>query len=162
MHRRLIVMRHAKSSWTAGVGGDHARPLDDRGRHEAAAVAAELRARGWVPEQVLSSDATRTRETLSRMVDTIGVRPVTWSRALYNAALEPFVEEVGLVAADVGTLLVLGHNPGWEEITAWLTGVEVRFTTANAALLTTDDGPWAETMRPRAWHLEDVIRPAEL
>lgn len=162
MHRRLLLMRHAKSAWSSDAPTDHARPLNDRGRFEAPRVAADLLDRGWIPDLVLSSDATRAIETWRGMVDVLGDRPLVLSRRLYHAGVEAFEEEVGLVAPQVGTLLVLGHNPGWEEVAAWLTGRSVQFTTANVALMSGRGGSWAEALKPRAWTLDDVIRPKEL
>ncbi len=63
MTRRLIVMRHAKSSWKHAGLTDHQRPLNKRGRKDAPRVARALIERGWTPRRVLSSDAARTRET---------------------------------------------------------------------------------------------------
>ena len=68
MAKRLLVTRHAKSSWKSGEDSDHARPLNKRGRRDAPRVAAHLVGLGWVPEQVLSSDSQRTRETLGLML----------------------------------------------------------------------------------------------
>ena len=67
MHRRLIIMRHAKSSWTSGALSDHERPLNARGIRDAPRVGAALVKRGWLPQLVLSSDSERTRETFAGM-----------------------------------------------------------------------------------------------
>ena len=67
MTRRLIVMRHAKSSWNSPAHSDHERPLNGRGRRDAPKIGAALVERGWTPELVLSSDAQRTRETFAGM-----------------------------------------------------------------------------------------------
>ena len=65
--RTLILMRHAKSSWTADLA-DHERPLNKRGAKDAPRIAAYLEKRGWLPELVLCSDAVRTRATLVLML----------------------------------------------------------------------------------------------
>lgn len=160
MKRRLILMRHAKSSWSAAAS-DHERPLNDRGRQDAPRVARELGRRGWEPDQVLSSDAARARETWERMTAVLGPRTVSFSRALYSHAEDAFEEEVGLTADEIGTLLVIGHNPGWEALGHRLTGQDVRFTTANAALLEGAGPTWA-TALSRPWRLVDVLRPKEI
>ena len=63
MRRRLIVLRHAKSAWDTDAATDHERPLNKRGRRDALRVAEKIAKLGWQPEQVISSDAERTRET---------------------------------------------------------------------------------------------------
>jgi phosphohistidine phosphatase len=67
MGKRLIIMRHAKSSWTSGASTDHQRPLNKRGRHAAPRIGARLRDIGWIPDMVIASDSERTRETWQRM-----------------------------------------------------------------------------------------------
>ena len=64
MTRRLILMRHAKSSWDNPFAEDHQRPLNGRGKRSAKAIGEWLRAQGYLPDQILSSSATRTRELM--------------------------------------------------------------------------------------------------
>ena len=71
MKRRLIVMRHAKSSWKDPGQTDHERPLNGRGRRSAPLVAARLAELGWAPTRVHSSDAARTVETWRGMEETM-------------------------------------------------------------------------------------------
>jgi phosphohistidine phosphatase len=104
--KRLILMRHAKSDWSAGLE-DHARPLNPRGRRAATALGAWLRQNGHQPEAVLCSSATRTRETLERL----DLRAqTTFERALYLA--EPEALERALKRASGASVLLLAHNPG--------------------------------------------------
>jgi len=67
MSKRLIIMRHAKSSWTSGAATDHQRPLNKRGRRDAPRIGARLQHLGWLPDLVIASDSERTRETWQRM-----------------------------------------------------------------------------------------------
>ena len=82
--RRLIVMRHAKSSWASGAQSDHQRPLNDRGRCDAPRVATALVDANWLPDLILSSDAQRTRETYDGMaVSFPGEIPVQFLSSFY-------------------------------------------------------------------------------
>ena len=100
-------MRHAKSDYPNGVS-DHERPLAPRGIREAGLAGEWLR--GNVPpiEHVLCSSATRTRQTLDR---TGIVAPVSYSDRLYGATPGTMLDEINQVIDDVGTLLVVGHEP---------------------------------------------------
>ena len=158
---RLIVMRHAKSAWTTGVATDHARPLNGRGRDDAPRIAQRLGELGWVPDRVLASDSARTQETWARMTDRLPDVPVTLTRRLYHAGIEAFCDVVR-EQQDARCLLVLGHNPGWEEVVEWLSGEPVRMTTANAVLLRHDPVSWREALAPDSWALVDVLRPKEI
>jgi phosphohistidine phosphatase len=159
--RRLIVMRHAKSAWPEEVASDHARPLNDRGRRDAPNVARELVQLGWQPQMILSSDAQRTRETEELMrTRWQGEVPVEFVRVLYHAGYAEIVGVVEIVPETVSTLLVLGHNPGWEELVHTLSGQRVTLKTATAALLTGSGATWSEALRDRrGWQVAAVIQP---
>jgi phosphohistidine phosphatase len=160
---RLVVMRHAKSSWASEAATDHERPLNARGRDDAPLVADRLVELGWVPDHVLLSDSRRTQETWSRMADRMpGHVQHTATRRLYHASIEAFTEVVGAHDDEERCLLVLGHNPGWEEVVQWLCGESVQLTTANAALLRRDPAPWDEALAPDSWGLVDLLRPKQL
>lgn len=107
MTRRLILMRHAKSSWGDPAQPDHARPLNGRGQRSAAALGDWVRAQGYRPDQVLSSSSVRTRDTFDRLgLDALA----QFSDALYHAS--PATMLKALRAASGQTVLMLGHNPG--------------------------------------------------
>lgn len=112
MTLRLILTRHAKSSWDSPALDDHDRPLNARGRGSAEKVGAWLAAQGYVPDAVLSSSSARTRETWALMAPHFGTRPqLRWERALYHAGPNTMLE-VLRTAPTVGCVLMLGHNPG--------------------------------------------------
>jgi phosphohistidine phosphatase len=162
MSKRLIIMRHAKSSWSSGAASDHQRPLNKRGRRAAPLVGARLRDLGWIPDLVIASDSERTRETWRRMQaqfpNTIEER---YSRNFYHGGLNAIASACASLADDVSIVLVLGHNPGWEGAVAKLSGQWERMTTANAALLESAARDWPGAMEA-GWTLVDILRPKEL
>jgi len=162
MTRRLILMRHAKSSWKDLSLADHDRPLNARGKSDAARVAARLLELGWVPQKVTSSDAKRTRQTWKGMAKVLpdGIE-ARFTPELYLAGLDSIRAESRSWDTAIGTVLTLGHNPGWEEALSHLTGRDDGMTTANAALLIGRGASWAEALSG-PWQLEDLIRPREL
>jgi phosphohistidine phosphatase len=100
-------MRHAKSDYPDGVA-DHDRPLAPRGIREAGLAGDWLRTHVAAIDAVLCSTATRARQTLEQTgVDA----PVRYSERLYGAAPGTMIEEINQTADDVGTLLVVGHEP---------------------------------------------------
>lgn len=161
--RRLVVLRHAKSDWATDANGDHARPLNDRGRREAPRIGERLHALGWVPQAVVSSDAKRTRQTWKRMGDALGGEPsVRFTPALYLMGIDEIRDALRELPPEVETAMVIGHNPGWEDAVHELCGVRVRMTTCNAALLHVQAATWAEAAARSDWALEVVLRPKEL
>lgn len=164
MLRRLIVMRHAESSTKHPACSDHARPLTNRGIDHARLVGAELQRRGWIPAVVLSSDAVRTRATSEEVSRPWQPGPpVLFTRTLYHSGIDALRMEAADVRPELQSLLVLGHNPGWEEAVQWLTGQRVTMVTGCAALLSGEGSTWKSALaEPSAWHLEDVLYPHQL
>jgi phosphohistidine phosphatase len=164
MLRRLIVLRHAKSDWDTDAQTDHERPLNKRGRRDAPRVAAHLAELGWTPERVFASDARRTRETWKRMKKALnGAVKAKFTASLYHTGISAVREVVASVPDKVTTVMVIGHNPGWESVIDALTGQEVRLTCCNAALLSVEADSWADAISmDTSWKLHEVVRPKEL
>ena len=119
-HCRLILTRHAKSSWDDAAQPDHERPLNDRGRRSARALGDWLASRGYEPEEVLCSSAARTQETWTTIASApLEVRPVVRIEpGLYQAGPEKMLSI--LKTASHPTVMMLGHNPGISEFAALL------------------------------------------
>ncbi|MTH65057.1 SixA phosphatase family protein [Paracoccus shanxieyensis] len=119
-HCRLILTRHAKSSWDDPGQPDHDRPLNDRGRRSARALGDWLASRGYEPEEVLCSTSQRTRETWERVaVAPLEVRPrIRFEPKLYHASPDQMLNV--LRSAEAPTVMMLGHNPGIAEFAALL------------------------------------------
>jgi phosphohistidine phosphatase SixA len=157
--KRLVVMRHAKSDWDAGAESDHARPLNSRGKAEAPVVAAKLAARGFAPEAVTVSDARRTTETLELARPAWPGARVHVTPSFYHAGLSAVRAAVRELADDVTTWLVLGHNPGWEEMIDKLTGQRVDLKTCHAAVLESDAATFDDALTRASMKLVEVIKP---
>jgi phosphohistidine phosphatase len=110
--RTLIAVRHAKSSWDHDVE-DHDRPLSGRGRRDADALGRLLVQRGLIPDLVLCSTATRTRETWER-AQAVGASAgeVRLVRGIYHAWVPELVRLVRQTPDELATVLLLGHSPG--------------------------------------------------
>ncbi len=112
--KRLILTRHAKSSWDDPLTPDHDRPLNERGKAAAADLGQWLASRGHVPEVVLCSDALRTRTTWSGIAPALPGTPLLEMKpALYHAG--PDVMMAVLRHATADTVMMIGHNPGIAE-----------------------------------------------
>jgi len=151
MHTRLIVMRHAKSSWSDASMEDHDRPLNKRGRRDAPRIAQELHDREWIPDQIRVSTSKRTLETLELMEaisdnSTIDVEP-----SLYHSNLSTLLQAVE-EAEEGKTTMILSHNPGSEILVHQLSNRLEVMPTAAAALF---------EKKQKGWTLVDVLRPKE-
>lgn len=119
MTKRLILTRHAKSSWNDPLTPDHDRPLNERGKAAAADLGKWLFSRGYVPDVVLCSDALRTRETWSGIAPALpDTTLLELKPALYNAG--PDVMLAVLRHAKTDTVMMIAHNPGIADFAARL------------------------------------------
>jgi phosphohistidine phosphatase len=115
--KRLLLLRHAKAERDSGEG-DHGRKLNVRGRSDATRMGAYLHAKGWTPDCVLSSSAARTVETWQSLCAGLPNAPEPeLLEALYLAPWKAMLNTIRHHADDgAKTLLVIGHNPGLEEL----------------------------------------------
>lgn len=128
--RQLLLLRHAKSSWDDPKLADHDRPLSKRGRRAAEAMGRAMRDLGLAPDLVLVSTATRATQTLKGLepwLDTPLTEPM---EALYLADPPKLLAALHGVAATVRSVLVVGHNPGLQQLAVILVG-EQAMTQAN-------------------------------
>lgn len=109
--RRLILMRHAKSSWADAGQADVERPLNPRGRRAAEALGRWLAAAEFTPELALVSTAVRAQETWKGVAAALGEVEMTPLPALYHASPEAMLELLR-DAADARVVLMIGHQPG--------------------------------------------------
>ncbi len=160
---RLLVIRHAKSSWKSDAPDDHSRPLNKRGRRDAPRIGEYLAEHEWTPEHVISSDSERTRETWKRMKVAFDPEPeIECTRSLYHAGVDEVIEAIEAID-DPDTVAVIGHNPGWEDVVEYFCGEYHRITTCNVAVLEIDESQWANAARRQGeWRLVKLIRPKEI
>lgn len=119
MHKmkRLILTRHAKSAWDDPLTPDHDRPLNERGHAAAADLGQWLSSRGYVPDEVLCSDAERTRKTWAGIAPALSTTPnLELKPALYHAGPEVMLAVLRHAKGDV--VMMIGHNPGISEFAA--------------------------------------------
>lgn len=131
--RNLVLLRHAKADWPQV--SDHERPLAERGRKDAPVAGEWLAGQGIDPQLALCSTATRTRETWKLVAPKLPRRPKTaYEERIYEAPAGQIIEVINEVPDDVGELLIVGHNPGMENLAATLSGTSDEEAGARMAL----------------------------
>lgn len=163
MKRRLLLMRHAKSSWKNSEQSDHERPLNARGQRDAPAMGNLLKVLNLIPDKVILSDSTRTRDTFEHMWASMpDIEPV-YAHNLYLGGLNDIVKHCSLLNEHVESALFLGHNPGFSQAAGWLSNTFVELKTAYIAVLEAEmvDGDWSSLMKPGAWTLTAVYTPQD-
>ncbi len=121
--KTLYLLRHAKSSWGDAGLPDHERPLNERGRKAAKRMGRYLRGLRHPPALVLASTARRVGETLELILPELaGDVTVVRDRALYLATPDTLLSRLHATSINPDSLLIVGHNPGLQELALHLSG----------------------------------------
>jgi phosphohistidine phosphatase len=154
----LLLLRHAKSSWDTMSLPDYDRPLAKRGRKAAPLIGAEIARLDLRPHLILCSGAARTRETLALILPALGAPPpeIVYDDAIYMATPTVLMGLLRKLPAGAGapkTVLVVGHNPGLEELAELLVGggndqaqelMAEKFPTGALAVFTFPTDTWSD------------------
>ena len=173
--KRLLLLRHAKTE-PAGAGvDDHERALMARGREDAPRLGRYIHKCGYDPELILSSTSVRTMQTVELVTEELpGVARVDYLEALYLAEPDVILAMIRLVPDKMNSLMVVGHNPGLEQIATLLARepvkrkerdrfdlLEEKFPTAALAVLDFDVERWRD-IEPGEGALKDFVRPRDV
>lgn len=166
--RTLTLLRHAKSGWDDPVSRDFDRPLNPRGRRAARTVGREMKAHGLVFDLALASPARRVVETVEEVAAAYGALGPVYDQRLYLASISTLLEIVRATSDEVERLLLVGHNPGLEELALGLSRrgalraeVEVKYPTGTVAEIELPVESWAQ-VREGTGQLVRFIRPRDL
>jgi len=120
--KKLIVTRHAKSSWNSDVDRDFLRPLNKRGEHDAPMMAERLLQRGPLPELILSSTATRALSTANLLITNMSLSAelLLTTDSIYEAPLTALQKATESLTDDVTCAMLVGHNPGVSNLCNYL------------------------------------------
>ena len=158
-------MRHAKSSWTEEGKTDFERSLNKRGRRVAPQMGAFAKEQGLVPDRIVSSSATRAHETTMLFAESCGVEDskIEYVKDLYHAPAEEYLELLTRYdQAVVGMLMIVGHNPGLEELVYQLGRLYEPMPTCAIAHFDLGAEEWIAIRHPFKASLKQVWRPRDI
>ena len=161
--KTLLIMRHAKSSWDDEDLADFDRPLNKRGQKDAPRMGQLLIERQLEPDRILSSPALRARTTAQIVAGQIQFAgEVTLCRDFYHGEPRDYLDAVAETEASAERVMVVGHNPGLEELVARLTGANEFFPTAAIAVVELAIANWPDLGTNPKGKLLELYRPKEL
>lgn len=132
--KTLYLLRHAKSSWDDPGLKDFDRPLNKRGLKAAPKIGAYMLKEKIRPDVVLSSPALRAKQTTTMVCETAELSSlINFDERMYEASVQRLFEIVAGFKEGINTAMMVGHNPGFEELLAGLTGESQRMPTASLA-----------------------------
>ncbi|HET6976045.1 MAG TPA: histidine phosphatase family protein [Pyrinomonadaceae bacterium] len=158
----LYLLRHAKSSWNDQSLRDFDRPLKKRGREAAERIGERLGEENLQNPLVICSPAARTRETAAIVLKhaKLQVEP-RFDDRIYEASLRELTQIVSEILDDQAVAIMIGHNPGFEELLAFLTREHRQMPTCALAKIRFDDLSWKD-VRAGEGRLEWFIVPKEI
>ena len=165
---RLLLLRHAKSSWDDASADDFDRPLNARGRIAAPVMGSHIGAHGLTPDKILCSSARRARETLAALLPHLDEDvDIRLTRDLYFAGEDRTIDQIRAHGGSAATLLVIGHNPGLQETALALLGdgpapivesLTEKFPTAGLVVIDFPAIKWVD-IEPKTGTAVALLRP---
>lgn len=161
--KTLFLLRHAKSSWKDESISDYDRPLNRRGKPAAETLGSYIKTNKILPELILSSPAIRARETVDRMIKAAKLdTEVRYDERIYGAGVVRLAEVVSQIENERREVMIVGHNPGMEELLSLLTENEAQIPTAGLAKIVAKVAKWSALNGPQRATLEWLVKPKEL
>lgn len=167
--RQLLVLRHAKSAWDTGAATDFERPLSDRGVRDAPRIGTWMAEQGLVPDAVVCSPARRARETAEAVCEAAGADdvPLVFDDRIYGATLGELRHVLGDARPSARCVLLVGHNPGFEELVRWLAASPPPLSATGKLMPTCTLARFGlpedwQRLGPGDGELRSIIRPKEL
>lgn len=160
--RTLYLLRHAKSSWKDDSLRDFDRPLKRRGREAAEQIGKVIAEEKLESPLIISSPAARARETTALVLESAGLKSEPrFDERVYEADVRTLLEVVASIPDKTTTAMLVGHNPGFENLLAYLTGEDRHMPTAALARIEFEAGSWSE-VNEGAGTLASFVTPKEL
>lgn len=121
MTRELLLLRHGKSDWDSG-DDDFNRPLKDRGKRGAQRIGVWLAQQHLTPDLVVASPAERALVTAQKTCKAMGNgdEGIQRDKRIYAAEIDDLLAVLGDCPQDAGRVMLVGHNPGLEDLLVWL------------------------------------------
>jgi phosphohistidine phosphatase len=159
--KQLLILRHAKSSWADASIDDWHRPLNDRGRRDAPRVGEWLREQSLIPDLIVTSDAVRALTTAQAAAGAAGyARDIVLEPSLYHAGPADVIAVLnGMRDQAAQTVMIVGHNPGLEDLLRQLTGEYHGLPTTALVQLELPIDSWSELAATTPASIVDSWQP---
>jgi phosphohistidine phosphatase len=160
--KTLLLLRHAKSDWDDPSLRDFDRPLAARGKRDAPRIGKALRKRGPMPDLVVSSPAARAKATIEAVLKAAKLDiKIRFDETVYGASSPELIGLIRRLPDSSACALLVGHNPGFEDLVGILSGSSERMPTAALACLELPVDSW-ENVSDREGKIAWLITPKQL
>jgi len=160
--RTLFLLRHAKAENAAPGSPDPDRALNERGRQAAQTMGKYVKKKNLTFDLVLCSTALRARETAESLLAAAEmVVTVDYDQRIYEASPGQLLEVISEVKDELRNVLLVGHNPGMEELIRTLTDELEQISPCTLAKIDYDGREWSRVAENKG-KLEWIVRPKDL
>lgn len=161
--KSVLILRHAKSSWKHPDIDDHDRPLNKRGKRDAPIMGNLLKNERLVPDLIISSTAKRAHSTAKDVAKSSGYKgKITLDHSLYAAEPAAYIDVLHHLSNEYTRVLMVGHNPGVEELVSMITGEEHLMPTCSLVHIQFPINSWNEIKYKARGKLLGTWQPREL
>jgi phosphohistidine phosphatase len=161
--KSILVLRHAKSSRKDPDLKDHDRPLNKRGKRDAPRMGRILKKENLVPDIIISSTAMRAGATAEAVAKASGYKgDITFDRSLYASGPQAYIDVLHDLSDEYVRVLIIGHNPGLEELVEMLTGDIHIMPTCSLAHVQLNVDKWRERDYKIRGQVAEIWRPRDL
>lgn len=155
-------MRHAKSSWDSAGLADFDRPLNDRGLNAAPFMGEYIARHDMLPDRIICSPAKRALQTALLIRENAGISfDIKYDERIYDAGVPHLLKTIWDIENPFSSAMIVGHNPGLEDLTQFLTNRNVIMPTAAIAVIDLEVENWKNTDK-NSGSLIDLLRPRDL
>ena len=161
--KTLLLMRHAKSSWSDSSLADHDRPLNHRGKVDAPRMGALLNQHDLIPDIILSSTARRAQDTAKGLLENINFEgEISYHRSIYHGDYSTFIQLLSELSERIHRAMIVGHNPNMDDFLDLICGVNEHMSTASIAVIQFDINAWADLTDETEGGLIHFWKPREV
>jgi len=160
--KTLFLLRHAKSSWDNHGLTDFERPLNERGLKAAPTIGRYMKRENIKPEIIISSPAVRARETAELVIEASEINvELRFDEKIYSATWLDLLRVIAGIEDEKASVLLIGHNPGFEETVYRLTDKRITMPTAALIKMNLDIERWSN-VQELCGGFEWIIKPKDL
>ncbi len=159
--KTLFILRHAKSSWDFPELSDFARPLNERGEKAAPFMGELMKVKNLVPDLIVSSPAERAKQTATLVKDAAELdAEIQFNHKIYEASPQSLLYLIAEFEDEFDSVMIVGHNPGFESLVRILSGENPGMPTAALAVIELEIESWSE-ISANCGKLKEFLIPKE-
>ena len=160
--KTLLLLRHAKASKQDPSQRDFDRPLNESGLADAELIGKFMRKMKLEPDLIISSPAVRARQTAEVVLKSADLEvELRFDDRIYEASVRTLLEVISQIDDSVNALLLVGHNPGFEELVGLLTNARGDMPTASLACIELGADHW-NAVQAEAGQSKWLVSPKDL